>query len=1218
MRTAHPTGVMLETLLSDLGELHDAPARARAGMPRPKYIAGSILQMLETATISHLLSVSLTKGRMCCVSEKVVFMPEWPAAEALLCAACQRLDWMLAGKRAEKGAVAAQYKALAMDLLASVISLVGNHTRLGALPLAVDVNGDIGDSVDGARWLSPAQGHTVVGAAVDKYFDGHGVFTGFVVQHHEEDPPKQPVALYTVRYADGDEEDCSWKELLPLLRRKLKPPSVVPSKSAAQTKRSPGGGKGRMESLEELGDRRLKQDQRYQRLIAEYLSGNPMKLPTAVLKGAVHFYEAQMHWDMGLDKSAVGVGAGDLIDSDLALGLVRKLAMSRALLRSTPKRLHLLLSLLEPSRKGNGKARGVGKVPDDVGDGEEKGAGGFNARLRQGVLKVLGEAIRADPQVLEHSSVLQAVRQRYIADESALVRAGAVDVLAAYGAHNRRVEACDLSALCTRALDVSAMVRLTASNALAAIVSLGRQYHAKEKAGARVGVWQSQKIEALLRVCRLAVDQEATVRKRALRQVVELWFLQSATDSSGQADAAQAHGSDADGGNSTQGVRAIKTFVDEMVAVAMHTITEQARKGANTSAGEICLLRRVLLRVLDNGKGSGVEAGAAAAIPAKGKSPKGKGATEKLADAAAAQPSAHPAVLIGAEDETMDAGGAAQVIILSESERHIVEQRCRAVCGILVTRIVQLRPRRASANSDDGDDDGPADGKVLTDRLERLLGATATLLSFVQTLPRLVWTIPNVTKLIDTESVDAQALEELVGDSTRLYGLRMRVVAQAALLADAVIATAPALQIERELIPITSTLERHLATSANRVRHHAALNAVIRCLCTLSMTVLPRVGVPEVALLAFCKYVDFLAKFTKQRSQRLLPYVSSALLGAGAYCRFLDWKGLFASLKDGNGGQQGDENAAVGLGRFERYHARMVQMCVAVLAKDPDERVRRCAMQCLGGMLVHSPTLLLQEETSSLVKRALRGETDAASQQAVLEAFRVFLEEEDKDLTMQLRKTSSTPGDDAAKTQRVSDMSTSLANDYLPLILDAAFPRSDSKADADASSSAAASAAAAEVMMDSAEGSSGSYLLRVRQEAIALIKVIMRRGLTAPFRVAPSLIALSAWDDSVASSAAQVFDHLHRKNAELSQPGVIISGVNAYISRVSRMHDSGVVGRGSDGEARCEPLHAKAFASAFAYCAGNPAACPVAVPPVHVVSRLVPMVAALCRRVFCI
>jgi hypothetical protein len=920
-------------------------------------------------------------------------------------------------------------------------------------------------------------------------------------------------------------------------------------------------------------------------------------------------------------------GATLPIDAEAALGVSRKLAASRTLLRSTPPRLHLLLSLLEPSSRKGGKARGgAGRGGDDGGDGGEKGAGGFNARLRQGVLRVLGDAFRADPQLLENSFVLQVVRQRYVGDASALVRAAAVDILAAYGAHSRRVDPPDLGAFCTRALDVSAMVRLSASNALAAVVTLGRQYHAKEKAGASVGVWQAQKEEALLRLCRLAVDQEATVRKRALRQVVELWFLAEPRAASSHpplhADAAAVSGPDgessamgAGSGSSSSaggdGARAMKGVVDEMVAVAMFTITEHARKGlSGTSAGDMCLLRRVLIRALDAGEGSAGSGGAGAggmraddaATPSKGKSSKRgakEGAAGGVADAAAAPAAAAAAAAaIGAEDETMDAGGAAHVVVVSESERIVVEQQCRAACALLAVRIVQLRPKRASTDSDEAGD-RPSDASVISGRLERLLGATAALLSFVQTLPHLVWSIPNVIALIETEAVDVQALEELVGDGSRFYGLRMRVVAQAALLAEAVIAAAPPSQLKKAILPLRSALERHLAATANRVRHHGALNAVIKCLCTLSTTVLPHVGLPEVALLSLSKYVDFLAKFAKQRSQRLLPFVSSALLGAGAYCRFLDWKSLLTGLKDGKhggGARAGKENSdgqaspAAALARFERHHARTVQMCVGVLADDPDERVRRCAMQCLGGMLVHSPTLLLQEQTSRLVKRALRGEIDAASQHAVLEAFRVFLEEEDKQMMQQLRagRGAAAAGEEPGKSQRVSDMSTSLANDYLPLILDATFPRRG--ASDPAAASATASAAAAEVMMDASHAAAGSASQRVRLEAMALLKVIMRRGLTAPSRVAASLIALSAWDDHAAQAAADIFGALHRKNAELSQPSMIIAGVNAFISRVvgagPGTGSAGGGGQEEEGETRCQPLYDKAFASAFALCAG--------------------------------
>ena len=1161
--------------------------------------------------------------------KKLVFIPEWPVAEVLLSAACDRLDWIVAGKKADKGTVSAQYKALAIELLGSVIQLVANHSRLAGLPLAIDLDEDAGDGEQGACRREPVDGKVVVGAVLDKYFQGHGVVSGTVVGFRECEPSGKTQHLFSVRFSNAHEEDCPWKDLFPLLRRRAKNPSSAFVALPGGSKKG-GGGSGRVtrEALEELGERQLQKQHGYQRLVLLYLSANPCKVPVRMLQGVGQFYATRLHWDMseacsillgahrtsstaseggGSGGSGIGSGIGKRrgdasahaaseahgVDVEMALSVGRRLALGRSFLRSTPQRLHLLLSLLDPSRISKGaKGRGGrGKVGDE-GEGDDKGGSGFNARLRQGVLKVLAEAVRTDPGILDNSLVLEFVRHRYVADNSALVRAAAVEILAAYSAHTRRIDAYDLTALCARSLDVSAMVRLAASNALSAAVGLGRQYDAKEKAGARVGVTQTQKSEALLRLCGLAVDQEPTVRKRSLRQLVEMWFLDvelvaaasfgghtedglgdASVDTHGRSRGGQAaggsegrsgKGAGCGGGNEVGKVP--KVVVDEMVMVAMSTI--RASAAGSMAGSELCLLRRVLLRVLDNG-GADVIVDPPTPKP-KGKASKG-GASQEPLNA----PSA-PVIVIGAEDETMDAGGAASVVVLGESERRVVEQRCRSVCALLVQRIVRLRPKRASSDSDEADD-RHADSKVLQERLECLLGATAALLSMFQSLPHLAWSIPNVTKLIDTESVDAQALEELVGGGSTLYGLRMRIVAQSALLADAVIAIVPAAELQSKLSPVAGNLEKHLAAAANRVQNHGALNAVTKCLCTLSMTTLPLTGAPLVAYRSLCKKVEFVVKFSTQRSQRLLPFVSSALLGAGALCRYLDWKVVLRSLKDK---EPEDAQAAARLGKFEMYHMQLVRMCVVVLANDPDERVRRCAMQCLGGLLVHTPSLLLQESTSTLVKRALRGETDATSRQAVLEAFRIFLEEEEKEMSIELRKGQPKTGDEAVKAQRVSSMSTSLANDYLQLIINAAFPHASSKAAGAPAAAASAAAAAVGAGMDCAASCSS---IRVREEAIALIKVVVRRGLTAPRRVAPSLIALSAWDDSVATAATQVFDFLHRKNAELSQPNMIIAGVNVFVSRVTAKDAGG----GADDAVSCRPLHSKAFAGAFNHIASS-------------------------------
>jgi hypothetical protein len=66
----------------------------------------------------------------------------------------------------------------------------------------------------------------------------------------------------------------------------------------------------------------------------------------------------------------------------------------------------------------------------------------------------------------------------------------------------------------------------------------------------------------------------------------------------------------------------------------------------------------------------------------------------------------------------------------------------------------------------------------------------------LQTIPSLAWSIPNVTTLIDAELAETQPLEHIVGDASRYYGLRMRIIAQSALLADALIAAAPPAHVQ--------------------------------------------------------------------------------------------------------------------------------------------------------------------------------------------------------------------------------------------------------------------------------------------------------------------------------------------------------------------------------------------------------------------------------------
>jgi len=119
----------------------------------------------------------------------------------------------------------------------------------------------------------------VLGAVIDKYFDGHGVFSGTVVAYHPRDSPTQLRDLYTVKYQDGDTEDCEWKELHSMFRPRPARPcasvaGAVGGKGDKNARKgaSLGAARGGMADLEEMGKRELVKQRRYQQLVLLYLA----------------------------------------------------------------------------------------------------------------------------------------------------------------------------------------------------------------------------------------------------------------------------------------------------------------------------------------------------------------------------------------------------------------------------------------------------------------------------------------------------------------------------------------------------------------------------------------------------------------------------------------------------------------------------------------------------------------------------------------------------------------------------------------------------------------------------------------------------------------------------------------------------------------------------------------------------------------------------------
>lgn len=222
---------------------------------------------------------------------------------------------------------------------------------------------------------------------------------------------------------------------------------------------------------------------------------------------------------------------------------------------------------------------------------------------------------------------------------------------------------------------------------------------------------------------------------------------------------------------------------------------------------------------------------------------------------------------------------------------------------------------------------------------------------------------------------------------------------------------------------VAGTLQRKLSELANRVPEPKALERCVECMCACSKSALAGGEVPAKMII---KYVQFIEGYVKERKEANLRFVMTSLLSAGAVTQHLDFADALPTTSPL-------------LAACKAHQARLVKVCVDHLAEDSDERLRRCAFQCLGGLMVSDPTLLLQKKVSKLVTTALGASGDPSSQLAVLRAFKVFLEEEDARISASAKLSKPKSGKEVITTERVSSMSTALSNDFLPLILEAMF-----------------------------------------------------------------------------------------------------------------------------------------------------------------------------------
>jgi hypothetical protein len=143
-------------------------------------------------------------------------VPEWPAAEALLSAACQRLEWFLAGRSVS---VNVAYKAMAVDVLSRIIEALTDERVKDKHegPALLSLTPEDEEPADDDGLLHPLDGHDVIGASLDKRF-GKEMFTGTVTAFYPAEDAYSD-GLYEVTYIDNDVEDMEWRLLLQYLRK---------------------------------------------------------------------------------------------------------------------------------------------------------------------------------------------------------------------------------------------------------------------------------------------------------------------------------------------------------------------------------------------------------------------------------------------------------------------------------------------------------------------------------------------------------------------------------------------------------------------------------------------------------------------------------------------------------------------------------------------------------------------------------------------------------------------------------------------------------------------------------------------------------------------------------------------------------------------------------------------------------------------------------------
>ena len=283
----------------------------------------------------------------------------------------------------------------------------------------------------------------------------------------------------------------------------------------------------------------------------------------------------------------------------------------------------------------------------------------------------------------------------------------------------------------------------------------------------------------------------------------------------------------------------------------------------------------------------------------------------------------------------------------------------------------------------------------------------------------------------------------------------------------------------------------------------------------------------SIALLlkVFRQYIRVLQVYVEQPTDERANWIPRTLVMAGCMVRYFD----VDSVKETDLSEQD----SVLVKQSHDAKQRFFVYAVAHFANNNQEKIKCSCLHALGSVFVREPKLMLNKAVVHLMTKCLRSEEPPAHQLAVLRNLHEHFVAEEADLVAR----TSVGSPEAGSVSLVSDTSTSIMHRFHSLILEASL----------------------------------SPHVKVRQDAVLLIKTILHRGLTASYLCIPFLLAQQCQTDHIADKAMRILRSIYEREASQFTPNVLWDGVEKAFRICPSSADL--------------PLHA--FHSAFILLVGN-------------------------------